>query len=249
MNGSSRRWYNGKLTGASTIGGLVIGLVGLAALEAQTGWGRDRWDDAWPIGQIVGWALVTVGLVIAVVHLRRTKRSWSGRMEDVKAELATAREKSADMKRALEVSAPDLVAADRVLFDEAVRLIGTDSATMQFVANHPFDLSYADSDLHDLRKFVHEWNDADHEFHAPELEEARQGLWAAADAFVWHMAQHAFQRRDTSQYRIYPDYSTDWETPENAHVFKAIREADELREQLLGAQQRFIRCGRRAHGL
>jgi len=267
LSDPSRRWWNGKVAGISTILALPLGVLGLIGLEVFTGlvgdfttWVADAWDNVWPTGQFI--ALVGICLVLAVLLVlsRRNVKAVAERMATASAEakqslvktqteLAEAKEELAVATQVLESSAPDLVAADRILFDAAVRLVGSNSTAMRFVAHQPFGVSYDDSDLRDLREFVHEWKDADHEFHAPDLESAREELWAAAHAFVWHLAEHSFQRRDSSQYRIYPDYDIDWETAENAHVFEAIREADVLREQLLEAQQRFIRCGRRTLGL
>lgn len=96
-----------------------------------------------------------------------------------------------------------------------------------------------------MRRFVHEWNDADHEFHAPDLESAREQLWEAARALVFHLAEHAFVRRDSDQYRIYPEVDLDWESTENAHAFKAVRAANELSLKVWEAHQEFVRVGRR----
>lgn len=131
--GSDPRWYNGKLNGAWTIAGSVAGLIGLVALEAQTNWGRDRWDDVWPVGQLAAWSLLTVALGVGLVVVRTKLAASRSALSQSETDLAAAREDVAELRRDLAQLAPDKLEADGRLFDEILTFLGTTSHAMQFV--------------------------------------------------------------------------------------------------------------------
>lgn len=116
--GSDTRWYNGKLNGAWTIAGSIAGLIGLVALEAQTHWGRDRWDDVWPVGHLAAWSLLTVALAVGLVVVGTKLAASRAALSQSDIDLAAARRDVSHLTRELAQLAPDKLEADRRLFGE-----------------------------------------------------------------------------------------------------------------------------------
>lgn len=238
-------WWNGRLVGIATLLGGAAVLVAWGTNDWFQSQAAHHWDSGWPQLQVT--------LLLAVAVLTCREAHWRKRVGDMdKAKAAAVAEAqsewSVERTRLLaQIEAPDADAleADRTLYRRLLDLLPSDGGTMWFVKEHPFDISYEDGKLNDLRVFLHEWDIAHRHFHDAEVEAARSELHAANREFVMHLATHSFQRDDNDRYRIYPDVNLDWETESNAFAIQAAQEANRLSWALWEKHQAFVEIGKR----
>jgi hypothetical protein len=91
-----------------------------------------------------------------------------------------------------------------------------------------------------IKRFLYEWNTAEHEFLDRGLEKKRKVIYKSIDDFLNYYGAHAFNVKDQF-YRIYPDLlGTD---PEKVRI--TAEKLDLLATKIYNSHQAFVRVARR----
>ena len=109
---------------------------------------------------------------------------------------------------------------------------------------------YDGTDLADLRQFVYTWHRAERMFHDAEIEQARNDLYDAAERFLRHLSQHAFEvdHIRPGWRQIYPEHDLD-RAEHGDFAVEAAEEAEKLGTRVWEAQQSVVAIARRNLGI
>lgn len=77
---------------------------------------------------------------------------------------------------------------DRALFDRFLQSFPSNGASARFLKEHDLGAPFRSTDLTQLESFAERWNNAEHKFHAKELEQTRVALLKAAEEFLGKLA-------------------------------------------------------------
>ena len=106
-----RHWWGGRTTAFATIGGFLVGIPGLVALEIQNGWFNDHWDQFYPYSQFGGLIIIVLLLLVMLIGQHRSFHRNDVQAIDV-------------------VITSERLGADRSLFRELLLLLPSDGRSM-----------------------------------------------------------------------------------------------------------------------
>lgn len=146
--------------------------------------------------------------------------------------LGTLQHEAAREKRLLDVR----------LFDEFVALLPSDGAAVALLKEHDFAGTIRSDGLPAIETFAHRFDNAEHEFLAPEIETAKQELLVLANNFLGKVAVYTVPKGQ-GFLTVYPgDVDPDIFVP--AYLKEQISELNAAASALYDAHQAFIRQAR-----
>lgn len=81
---------------------------------------------------------------------------------------------------------------DRDLFKRFLARLPSSGKAVRFLHEHDIAVSFPSEWLDPLYHFIHQWNNAEHEFNNPWLEEKRLEFWNILNDFLKDLGQHTF---------------------------------------------------------
>jgi len=129
---------------------------------------------------------------------------------------------------------------DRKLFGAFLDLLPSDGA-IHFIDEHnmagwSFDLRR----IEPIDRFIHEWNNAEHEFIDVDLQHAKDQLMAACVAWSRTIATETFHM-DNGQQSVPPD----WEDEQPERFDRVVQQLHEQAQEIVDNHRHFVRLGRR----
>jgi hypothetical protein len=152
-------------------------------------------------------------------------------------------ETSADEAAAQTVSAgrEQLSELDRNLFDRFMTEFSSQGKSARFLRDHDLGASFYSSELEELHNFLRSWNDAEHEFNNPDVENKRRDLWKALNVFIRELDQYASSTHREGMLSIKEIRDNE----DRTMFFRVQERLNDLATEAYKAHQDFIREVRR----
>jgi len=135
----------------------------------------------------------------------------------------------------------DIISIDKALFRKFQEVLPS-NGSIQFIAQFNMaGFSFSNTDLDDLWRFNHRWNDAEHEFIDGELERSRANLYYLIDDYLLFIALNTFPVSGSNDDQIVPP---EWEVNEPARFYSVVKKLHDLAGQIFETHQQLIRDAR-----
>lgn len=132
--------------------------------------------------------------------------------------------------------------SDKYLFEEFKSIIPSKGSISFIDEQNMAGFSWPAKELHDLKKFYYEWNDAEHEFLDNELELLREKLHSLIGDYLGQIATNTFPANNPERQTVPPE----WEEENPKMFFDVVNKLHETAGQIVDTHQALIRAGRKA---
>ena len=129
---------------------------------------------------------------------------------------------------------------DRLLFAKFINDFPSQGSALRFLRYHDLGTGFRASELDVLYEFANNWNDAEHEFNTPELEDKRKKLWAVLNIFLKELGQHTSSSHMEGWLSI--GFKDTGNSPEMSDAHKRL---NQLGTESYEAHQDLVRAGSR----
>lgn len=137
---------------------------------------------------------------------------------------------------------------DRRLFEQFQQLLPASGPTMKLLRDHWFEYGFRLDDIAPLDRLSLQWNDADHRFHDPAIQNAFDRFYAKVHDVLIGIGTHTFPHRNDDYQKFYPDVSDlsdDWDSHYKPLVDKINADTTEAWK----LHQEFVLVARRRLGV
>lgn len=133
-----------------------------------------------------------------------------------------------------------LYQVDVELFEKFKKILPSNGSIKFIDEQNMAGFSWIKSPLSQLRTFVNEWGDAEHEFIDTELEEHRFKLYKVIEDYLGQIAVNTFPLSHGWQ-TVPPE----WEEDDPKHFFEVVDKLYRTAKEIVKLHQAFIRLGRK----
>lgn len=130
---------------------------------------------------------------------------------------------------------------DRNLFSRFLQDFPSQGGSIRFLREHDIGARFEASVLNEIYEFLRQWNDAEHEFNNPEIEDKRRALWSVLNTFIRELGQYASSTHHEGWLSIKETIGYEDKTK----FFKVQERLNELATNAFNAHQDLIREGNR----
>ena len=144
-------------------------------------------------------------------------------------------------RRTATMGGPTAPSADQKLFESFLALLPSSSAAIEFLqTNNMAGFSFDPERLNDLETFLRTWDDAEHEFRDPLLDEKRRELLDVANRYLHLIAIETFPTRNGRQ-----TVPQEWEYEQPERFTAVVEDFHNTAHLFCTLHQEFIRLGRK----
>ena len=133
---------------------------------------------------------------------------------------------------------------DKALFQEFLEIFPSGSRSSYLLETHDFGNSFRLESLHDIDKFVNEWNCPEKKFIDPKLESLRHDFWTKCNEFSWLLAEKSSPTAVGMQSVVPDRHRDDWNWPD--WVENDVKAVNEMASEVFKLHQEFIQVMRLA---
>jgi hypothetical protein len=129
---------------------------------------------------------------------------------------------------------------DRVLYDRLIKLLPSDGIVDFIKKKNMAGFSFNPDRLNPLDEFIHNWNNAAHEFLDPDLEHARSELYSRCREYSALIGKYTFPNNNGQQ-----SVPPEWEIEQPQKFELAVNELHDKAQEVVDSHERLVRKARR----
>jgi len=168
---------------------------------------------------------------------------YAKQLEDMKHENA---KDLADFKAKLELQSTreqEQISADKAMFQKFLEILPS-SGSMAFIdVNNFAGFSFDWRELDPLRRFDHEWNDAEHEFLNPRMEAKGKKLLILVNRYLQNLATNTWLLKDQPGGK-FASVPQEWEDEQPERFLKVVNSLHEQAGKIVSVHRKLVRLGR-----